>query len=214
MSDHQDRRRLPQPAVIRFPFKFPRHPAGEPLPDASEVFGFQARACIDVPDVDDGLVICLPDGVGGWVWHLLPITPSLVSTFSLDTIILPELQSVTFTNAPAGATQWLTARAVDLSGATQIRFRAAQTAAASTGTLLYVNGNNLPLGESSAQLDVTMSNVGFVSLDSGWLDLDVATFGADDAVVLRVYTSGGNGVADPAISTLTILVRRPVAREA
>ena len=212
MSEQQDRRRLPQPAVIRFPFKVPRHPAGEPLPPAEDVFGFQIRACIDVSGVDDGLYGCLPDAdaVSGWSWQKLAAAPPPLQYIEthplfLDEVILTDQSSSPFTIG-AGQYPFLT----DTSGATHVRLITTLVFGGAAGSYitLYVSGiDGTPaISEVSSSLRIPLDVAG--SVDTGWIALDAGF--RDSAVSLYMVAAGGNNTNDPEIQSLSLLIRRTV----
>lgn len=73
-------------APYPFPLRIPRHPAGEPLPAASEAFAGQVRTCIGVPGVaPDGVYLCDSNRLGVWEWRKLSTWGQAISADILTT---------------------------------------------------------------------------------------------------------------------------------
>lgn len=102
----------------------------------------------------------------------------------------------------------------DLSGYIEARVHVTQNAAASVNTKVRVKyatssptsiGSYSPLGASSTEVEVSATTSGGVNLlSSSWIDL---TASAKADVYLTIALQGGDGVADPTFSSVTLEVR-------
>lgn len=195
--------------LIPFPFRVPRHPAGEPLPEASEQFSFQIRSCVDVPGVDDAIVACIPDGIGGWEWVTWggdEPTPDprteLVLTFSPA----PDVSfsgGLVWTDMPLAQTEFRGFQQnrirADITGFSQVRLHADMIVAGSTNAILdlqYSTNIGAP-SFTDMNIDTNISATGWRT--SGWFTIPV---GARTDVILRVVGQSGDGVADPDFRTV------------